>query len=78
MNNVQQCFYLAECFQDINKSIFVHDFLHGYPIELIKVDRLKSKTTIAEDDKGMKVYNQFSALILSSNTLYLVHALSNS
>ncbi|CEG80963.1 hypothetical protein RMATCC62417_15222 [Rhizopus microsporus] len=78
MNNVQQCFYLAECFQDINKSIFVHDFLYGYPIELTKVDRLKSKTTVAEDDKGMKVYNQFSALILSSNTLYLVHALSYS
>jgi 3-methylcrotonyl-CoA carboxylase alpha subunit len=55
LDGVQQHFYIAEDVQDVNeKSIFVHDFVRGYQVELVKVDRLKSKAASLEDDRGNK------------------------
>ncbi|KAI8985985.1 carbamoyl-phosphate synthase L chain, ATP binding domain-containing protein [Pilobolus umbonatus] len=52
INGVQQQFYIAEDVRDANdKSIFVHDFVHGHQTELVKVDRLKSKAAATEDDR---------------------------
>lgn len=48
----QQHFYIAEDVRDVDdKSIFVHDFLCGYQVELVKVNRLKSKSAALEDDR---------------------------
>ncbi|CAO3619269.1 unnamed protein product [Cunninghamella blakesleeana] len=52
INGSQQYFYICERIHDVNeKSIFVHDFIRGYSIELVKVDRLKSQAAAAEDDR---------------------------
>lgn len=56
IDGAQQHFYIAEDVRDVNdKSIFVHDFSRGHQIELLKVDRLKSKSAAAEDDRGNKL-----------------------
>lgn len=48
----QQHFYIAEDVEDVDeKSIFVHDFVRGHQVELVKVDRLKSKSAAIEDDR---------------------------
>ncbi|KAI9487753.1 MAG: carbamoyl-phosphate synthase L chain, ATP binding domain-containing protein [Benjaminiella poitrasii] len=48
----QQHFYVAEDVKDINeKSVFVHDFISGYQVELVKLDRHKSKAAASEDDR---------------------------
>ncbi|KAI8987425.1 carbamoyl-phosphate synthase L chain, ATP binding domain-containing protein [Mycotypha africana] len=52
IDGAQQHFYVAEDIKDVNeKSIFVHDFHHGHQIELIKMDRLRSKVDATEVDK---------------------------
>ncbi|KAG1138731.1 hypothetical protein G6F37_010440 [Rhizopus arrhizus] len=53
MNGIQHYFYVAEDIRDIDdKSIFVHNFADGQQHELMKVNRLKSQSVVAEDDKG--------------------------
>lgn len=54
IDGAQQHFYIAEDVKDLDdKSIFVHDFVRGHQVELVKVDRLKSKSASTEDDRGM-------------------------
>ncbi|CAO3591680.1 unnamed protein product [Absidia cylindrospora] len=52
IDGCQQYFYVAQQVHDVNeKSIFVHDFIQGHQIELLKVDRLKSTAAAGEDDR---------------------------
>lgn len=52
IDGAQQHFYIAEDVKDLDdKSIFVHDFVRGHQVELVKVDRLKSKSASTEDDR---------------------------
>lgn len=83
---MQNHFYIAEDVRDIHeKSIFVHDFARGHQVELVKVDRLKSKAASAEDDRGIMIErkekkNHHLPLfnLLGSYTLYIIYALSYS
>ncbi|KAG0184982.1 hypothetical protein DFQ28_010145 [Apophysomyces sp. BC1034] len=52
INDSQHYFYVASDVFDINKkSIFVHDFIQGHQVELVKLDRLKSISSLSEDDR---------------------------
>ncbi|CEP08412.1 hypothetical protein [Parasitella parasitica] len=52
IDGAQLHFYIAEDVKDVNeKSVFVHDFVRGHQVELVKLDRLKSKSATAEDDR---------------------------
>ncbi|KAI8100180.1 carbamoyl-phosphate synthase L chain, ATP binding domain-containing protein [Halteromyces radiatus] len=52
IDGCQQYFYVTQQIHDVNeKSIFVHDFIQGHQIELLKIDRLKSTTATGEDDR---------------------------
>lgn len=79
LDGVQNHFYIAEDVRDVNeKSIFVHDFARGHQVELVKVDRLKSKAASAEDDRGKNensIQCQTLDLHFSSYTLYIIYAL---
>lgn len=55
----QQYFYIAEQINDINEKIyFVHDFVRGYPLEILKVDKLQSSAAQSEDDRGKQCMSE--------------------